>query len=340
MKKFVVLFFVLSVSFSLWAANPSQREPVKIILETDIGNDVDDVLALDMLYKSMRSGEAELLAVCCHKKSDFAPRFVGIMNRWYGYPRIPVGLGAVCIANSEARDYTESVCTQTQDGKPLFSPRKHFRTEDAVTLYRRLLSREKDSSVVILSVGFFPTLARLLDSPPDRCSPLPGRELVARKVRYMSVMAGSFGPNARAEFNVVNDIASARKVFEEWPTPLFVSPFELGAKIQFPGSAIDERFDRDEKHPLVEAYRAYKPVHYNRAMWDPTAVVLALDPDTPLMTPSGPGTIRVDEKGFTHFIPSPGGLHVYYSVDATQAATLKKEMVDRIVTGIGTPENR
>ena len=47
MKKFFLTFAVaIAALFSIQAA-----EPVKIIFDTDMGNDVDDVVALDMLYK-------------------------------------------------------------------------------------------------------------------------------------------------------------------------------------------------------------------------------------------------------------------------------------------------
>src|SRR5437588_10360174 len=81
---------------------------------------------------------------------------------------------------------------------------------EAVALLRRVLSAEKDGSVVIVQVGFSTNLARLLDSAEDV-------ELVRRKVKLLSVMAGNFVA-PRAEFNVQKDTASASKLFDRWPT--------------------------------------------------------------------------------------------------------------------------
>src|SRR5690606_1959791 len=102
---------------------------------------------------------------------------------------------------------------------------------DARDLYRKTLANQKDSSVVIVSVGFMTNLARLLRSGPDRYSPLSGVELVAKKVKYLSIMAGSFGEKKRAEFNVVHDVPSAQYVMENWPSVLVLSPFEVGARV-------------------------------------------------------------------------------------------------------------
>ena len=86
--------------------------------------------------------------------------------------------------------------------------------KSATALLRKTLAAQPDHSVVIAQVGFSTNLARLLDSPADEYSPLTGRELVERKVKLLSLMAGAFQPiegNRRyLEYNVVKDIASAR----------------------------------------------------------------------------------------------------------------------------------
>ena len=89
--------------------------------------------------------------------------------------------------------------------------------------------------MTIASVGFLTNLAALLDSGADDFSPLSGRELVAKKVKLVSVMAGNIsfedGRDIFPEYNVRRDIASAKKFFSECPVPVVVSPFELGLEI-------------------------------------------------------------------------------------------------------------
>jgi hypothetical protein len=51
-----------------------------------MGNDIDDALALDMLYKYMDAGKVDLLAVCVNKEGYGPVEYVDMMNTWYGYP--------------------------------------------------------------------------------------------------------------------------------------------------------------------------------------------------------------------------------------------------------------
>lgn len=50
------------------------------------------------------------------------------------------------------------------------------------------------SFIAIVQVGLASNLADLIESPADSISPLKGRELVRKKVRLTSVMAGAFRP--------------------------------------------------------------------------------------------------------------------------------------------------
>ena len=208
-------------------------EPIRLIVETDMGNDIDDALAFDLIYKAMDDGRVDLLAIGNHKLSPTATDYIDILNTWYGYPDIPLAQSPTPVLNDHAPDYTAAVCAMTrEDGSPAFARSKTpEQIEDPVTLYRRTLAAQPDCSVTVLSLGFATELAKLLDSPADDISPLTGRELVARKVKTLSIMAGSYGEKQRAEFNVVNDIPAMRKLFAEWDTPIVQNPFELGKQV-------------------------------------------------------------------------------------------------------------
>ena len=45
----------------------AQAEPVKLIFDTDMGNDVDDLMALCMIHQLQKRGTVELLAVTVTK---------------------------------------------------------------------------------------------------------------------------------------------------------------------------------------------------------------------------------------------------------------------------------
>ena len=59
----------------------STSQPTKIIFETDMGNDVDDALALDMLYKYQEAGLIDLLLVSSNKTDSCAVEFIKINER-------------------------------------------------------------------------------------------------------------------------------------------------------------------------------------------------------------------------------------------------------------------
>jgi len=189
------------------------------------------------------------------------------------------------------------------------------------TLYRRTLAAQPDCSVTVLSLGFATELAKLLDSPADDISPLTGRELVARKVKTLSIMAGSYGEKQRAEFNVVNDIPAMRKLFAEWDTPIVQNPFELGKQVMYPGAAIENDFGWAKLHPVVEGYKNYHKMPYDRASWDLLSVVYLLHPE--YFTESEPGTVAVDDKGFTNFTPGPDGRHRWLTATPEQLTRLR-----------------
>ncbi len=78
-------------------ANADQpARPIPLIFDTDIGNDVDDVLALGMIHALQSRGECELLAVTVTKDHELAAPFADAVNTFYGRGDVPVG---VCRSN-------------------------------------------------------------------------------------------------------------------------------------------------------------------------------------------------------------------------------------------------
>jgi purine nucleosidase len=188
---------------------------------------------------------------------------------------------------------------------------------------RQVLAREQDASVVIVQVGFSTNLARLLDSGPDTISPLSGAQLAAKKVRLVVAMAGHFPPG-QPEFNVATDIPSAQKVVDEWPSPMIFSGFEIGQALLFPARGIEHDFSWVQDHPVVDAYRNYMHMPYDRPTWDLTAALYAVRPEANYFPLSPNGKVRVNEKGNTLFTPSAEGKHRYMILDeAGKARTLE-----------------
>lgn len=317
MRKFLIVLWV--ALFAIGAAYGSQ--PLRVIVETDMGNDIDDAIAMDLVYKGIDEGAFKLLGVSCHKKSATVAEYVDILNTWYGYPKTAVAVSATPVGNGELPDYTATVVELTDNDKPVFARTKSAAdVQESVDFYRRTLAKQPDHSVAIISLGFGTNLAALLASPADRFSKLTGRELVARKVKVLSIMAGSFGPKIRAEFNVVNDIRAMRRVFEEWPTEVVMSPFELGRAVRYPADVMTYAFGWAPYHPVVYAYTHFMKMPYNRPLWDPTSVVWLTHPE--LFTVSDAGRISVDSDGYTSFESVPDGKHRVLSVNDSQAHDL------------------
>lgn len=67
-----------------------------------------------------------------------------------------------------------------------------LKTPNPVDLYRQILNVAQDSSITIVSIGFFDNLAGLLDSKPDVYSNLTGKELIAAKVKDLVIMGGDY----------------------------------------------------------------------------------------------------------------------------------------------------
>jgi inosine-uridine nucleoside N-ribohydrolase len=301
-------------------------EPVRMIFDTDMGNDIDDALALAEIHAFESRGEATLLAITISKDNRWAPVFVDLLDTFYGRQDVPIGM----VKDGKTPDdghYMRAIAELRQpNGSPLY-PRhltEASKLPEAVTLLRKTLSAQPDASVVIVQVGFSTNLARLLDSAPDALSPLRGRELVGRKVRLLSMMAGEFRQNHGAEYNITNDIPAAQKLFREWPSQIVTSGFDIGDSIKYPARRVDSDFAFTKHHPLADAYRAYRPMPYDEPLWDPTAVLYAVRPKDGYFDTSQAGIISVDERGRTDFSPSPEGKHRYLSVDDTQRERVRE----------------
>jgi inosine-uridine nucleoside N-ribohydrolase len=163
-------------------------------------------------------------------------------------------------------------------------------------------------------------MAKVLDVPG-------ARELIARKVCFLSVMGGAY-PEGDPEFNIKTDIPAARKLFAEWPTPIVASGFEVGDKLLYPGSSIYSGFSWSPDHPVADAYRAQQQMPYDTPTWDMTAVLYAVRPKEGYFKLSDPGTITVSDDGRTKFTASPDGKHQYLILDPAQKERIISTFVE------------
>jgi hypothetical protein len=321
----VLLFLLLLVPFSTVAA------PVKIIFDTDIGNDVDDVLALSMLHALQTRGDCELLAVTITKPDELAGPFVDAINTFYGRPGLPIGFTRSALKNEPSNFLP---LAEAKDGGHVRYPHHLKRSSEApaaTDLLRKVLSSQPDQSVTLVQVGFFSNLSALLDTQGDKNSPISGADLVRAKVKLLSVMAGSFQPIEQhkrfLEYNVTQDLASSRKLAASWPTPIVWSGFEIGISVPYPAVSIERDFAYVQHHPAAEAYRLYNPPPHERPTWDLTSVLYAVFSDRDYFSLSPLGQVTVEPDGFTHFTPGSQGRDRYLIANPNQIMRIKEALV-------------
>jgi inosine-uridine nucleoside N-ribohydrolase len=280
---------------------------VPVIFDTDMGNDIDDALALAMLHSLENRGECKLLGVTLTNANRDAVPYIRMVNRFYGRPAIPVGSATRVIKDGD-RDGFLSVPLKAAPRELRVTDRRA--PENAVPLLRRLLAESKEK-VVIVQVGFSTNLAALLDSPPDAISNFSGLELVRQKVSLLSVMAGNF-VETTPEYNVRLDIPAAQALADRWPTPIVFSGFEIGRALKYPARSIENDYGYVKWHPIPVSYAAYQKMPYDRPTWDLTSVLYAVRPDAGYFQLSEPGNVSVDSStGSTKFTPSASGPHRY-----------------------------
>jgi len=306
---------------------PLRAAAIRVIFDTDMGNDVDDAVALAMIHALESRGEAKLLAVTVTKDNPWAAPFIDAMNTFYGRGDIPIGM----VRNGKTPEDANMIrvpAARTRPDHSFVYPhdlKDGHDAPEATGLLRRVLSSEKDGAVVVVQVGFSTNLARLLDSGADDASPLAGREIVKRKVRLLSIMGGAF-PEGKPEYNIETDIPSAKKLLGEWPTHIVASGYEIGNKVVYPASSILKDYGYVADHPLADAYREYMKMPYDRPMWDPTATLYAVRATSFALSPRG--TITVDDTGRTHFTANPQGRHQYLMATPEQASAALRAIIE------------
>jgi purine nucleosidase len=299
-------------------------EPVKLIFDTDIGNDIDDALALAVIHALQSRGECELLAVTSSKDNPYASLFCDVINTFYGRPEIPLGRVQQG-ATPKDGSYVRKVVEYSSEGKSVFS-RRYQRFEDipdAVTVLRKTLAAQPDHSVVLIVVGFSTNIARLLNSPGDEACSLTGKELVTQKVQLLSQMIGRFDigkPTSFHEYNVKVDIPAARTLYELWPVsvPVVASGWEVGRAIQNRASSIINDYNYVKFHPVKIGYEYWHQMPYDRPTYDLTSVLFAVRPARGYFGLSKPGKLTVNQQGKLQHSIDPEGNHRYLTVNTEQ----------------------
>lgn len=301
-KLLLLTFFI--VSFIAVTAQKTNKA-IPVIFDTDMGPDYDDVGAIALLHAFADSGEVKILATIASTKYDGVASVINVLNTYFNRPDIPV---AVPKGNAlELRDWqhwSDSLIAEFPHAID-----SNNEVPNAVELYRKTLAAQPDHSVTIVTVGFLTNLANLLKSNPDEYSSLSGKDLVTKKVRQLVSMAGKF-PEGQ-EFNIDEDATSSKYTYENWPTPVLFTGFEIGEKIKTGLPLIHD--EAIQNSPVKKVFSICIPKaaedSAGRMSWDETAVLVAVKGYEPFYTVKK-GRIIIDEKGYNRWDVN-GGEQMY-----------------------------
>jgi len=323
MKRFLLLFLITFSSL--------KSEPIRLIFDTDMGNDIDDAMALAMIHALQDKGAVKLLAVTSTKNHPLSTAFIDCLNTFYGRPEIPVGAVSMGVTPEQGR-YLGMAELKDAHGRWIYprGQKNGHKTREAVALLRKTLASQPDHSVTIAQVGFFTNLCKLLESQGDDVSPLNGYQLVQKKVKELGVMAGAFeeidGNGRYLEYNVKMDLSSAQSLAKKWPGKIIWSGFEIGIAARYPWESIQKDYNYLSKHLIKEGYLAYCPKGEHRPTWDLTTVLQLVYPERGYFSLSEVGMVRIEGDAFTRFEIGKGQ-HQLIRMDEKQALRVREAFV-------------
>ncbi|NHF58588.1 hypothetical protein FK220_004515 [Flavobacteriaceae bacterium TP-CH-4] len=200
----------------------SQPENIpKIIFDTDIGGDIDDLGALYALHVYADQGQCTIEAIMSSWSMQHHVTGIDAVNTYFGRPDIPIGAHEGEVFAKE--EYTWYL------GENYQSDQTHATSMKATELYRQLLSQAEDHSTTIVVTGRMNNLYKLFKSQPDRFSSLDGVELVSKKVDRFFIMGGIYTEGLEKEANFKHGGPGVSKyVIEHCPRPIIFNGGEIG----------------------------------------------------------------------------------------------------------------
>ena len=327
---------------AIFAAATAAALPKNVVIDTDIGGDIDDAIALVQAANYAKRGEGKLLCVSVVRKNPTAVLFAKMILEYYGLENVPVAMIALegrGVAKSD-RHIAGVVGRLAAEGGFKCASASGAPIPAAVETIRAALAGAPDKSVYFISLGTLHNLANFLESKPDAVSPLGGAELAEKKIAQIVVMAGDFSGKAWSgpekgwvEYNLRGDNGeSLRRVLRLSKTPIVFSGYEIGSGMRFPYAAIQSRLK--EGNPLREAYLEFsktaskKNGRHDRPLWDPSCVLYVFAPEFFGLSLSG--NASVDKNGTTHFAMSKNGLQKFLIL----SDNMRDKARDRIVEDV------
>jgi purine nucleosidase len=306
-------FMLLALALTASVFAQDSRRPVPVILDTDIGTDIDDAYALADLIQ--RPG-LELLGVTTVSgdtvaRARLAAKLLATAGgRWTSLP--------VYAGKPGSTQYMK----QVEWAQGYAGPNLH--DSGAVEFLRREVEA-RPGEVTLIAVGELTNVAALLDADPG----------IAKQIRAISLMGGSLyrgyapGSKPEPEWNIKSNATAARTVFTSG-VPLLVAPLDSTADLRLTPEMRVQLFSRGT--PLNDALASLNSIWRHTNTWkaeNPTLFdVLAVElvaPPRPLALTSL--RIEVADDGLTRPVAGARNAQVALEVDA---ALFMREFVARL----------
>ena len=253
---------------------------IPILVDTDIGTDIDDAFALALVA---RSPELDLLGVTTVSGDTHARARLAAKLLWEsGLRRVPV------VAGEPGRPLP---IEQTRWADDFKSPQ--LRPGSAVDFLDATL-RRRPGKTTIVAIGPLTNIAALLQKDPA----------IARKIDQLVMMGGSvhhgYGddPTPVAEYNIAADPPAAQKVFGSGLRILMV-PLDVTAMLQLRGADRHRVFT--SLSPMTDSLSVLYNLWNQRTptLFDPMAVAMLINPG---LCETKPLNIKVNSNGATQVI--------------------------------------
>ncbi len=261
-----------------WLSAGEAPHPIPIVLDTDIGSDIDDAFALALV---LASPELDLRAVTTVSGDTEARARLAAKMLWVaGRRKVPVAAG---------QPSGKLAIEQARWAEGFTSPM--LLSESAVDLLKAEIDSNKRGEITVVAIGPLTNVAALLKQYPE----------VRTKIKRIALMGGSIargyypdsGPTA--EYNIAADAPAAQTVFSSG-IPILMAPLDVTAQLQLDEPHRQQLFALHT--PMAEALRALY-ILWNQptpTLHDPMAVGLLINH---ALCETQPLAIKIDPQGRT-----------------------------------------
>jgi inosine-uridine nucleoside N-ribohydrolase len=319
-RLFICLTTMTALTLGLASRAVAAEEKVPILLDTDIGTDIDDSFALAL---AVVSPELELRGVTTVSGDTRArARMVCRFLTAAGRRDVPVAMGP---ANKPPQPLRGMQWQYAAHPAVVFNRTAQPRKESAVELLYTKLKAEP-GKLTIVGIGPLTNVAQLLTEHPD-CKPWIKRIVImggAVRVGYNDK------PPPEAEFNIKTDVKAAQTVFNAG-VPLVVAPLDATTMLKLEPALLQRIFaHRTMVNMQVQALFDLWEQPTAPILFDPVAVTLAF---TERFCKMEDLRLEVDDTGMTKVKTGKPNARVATSI---QKDEYLKWFVERLAT-MGTP---